>query len=118
MQLTPERATVLQADGSWLDVDAKLVAMGARVRIKPGERIALDGTIVNGRSAIDQSAITGESLPVDKIAGDPVFAGTVNAAGSFEYVVTALAGNSTLARIIHAVEAAQGARAAQGCTDG
>ncbi|MEO7108181.1 MAG: heavy metal translocating P-type ATPase, partial [Rhodoferax sp.] len=111
MQLTPERATVLQADGTWADVDAKAVEMDARVRIKPGERIALDGRIVSGKSSIDQAPITGESLPVEKAEGDAVFAGTINASGSFEYVVTALAGNSTLARIIHAVEEAQGARA-------
>jgi Cd2+/Zn2+-exporting ATPase len=106
MQLTPERATVLQAEGSWQDVAAKTVAVDARVRIKPGERIALDGTITNGRSTINQSAITGESLPVEKAEGDPVFAGTVNEAGSFEYTVTAAANDSTLARIIHAVEQA------------
>jgi Cd2+/Zn2+-exporting ATPase len=111
MQLTPERATVLQADGTWADVDAKAVEMDARVRIKPGERIALDGRIVSGKSSIDQAPITGESLPVEKAEGDAVFAGTINASGSFEYVVTALASNSTLARIIHAVEEAQGARA-------
>jgi len=111
MQLTPERATVLQGNSAWADVDAKLVAVGARVRIKPGERIALDGAIVSGRSAINQAPITGESLPVEKAEGDPVFAGTVNTSGSFEYTVTAAANNSTLARIIHAVEEAQGARA-------
>ena len=111
MQLAPERATVLQADGTWGDVDAKAVAIDARVRIKPGERIALDGRIVSGKSTINQAPITGESLPVDKSEGDAVFAGTINESGSFEYVVTAAASNSTLARIIHAVEEAQGVRA-------
>ncbi|MBT3068908.1 heavy metal translocating P-type ATPase [Rhodoferax sp. U11-2br] len=111
MQLTPERATVKQPDGSWLEVAAKLVPMGAQVRIKPGEHIALDGRILSGRSSIDQAAITGESLPVDKTVGDEVFAGTLNTSGSFDYSVTAAAKDSTLARIIHAVEAAQGARA-------
>ena len=111
MQLTPERATVLQTDGTWVDVDAQAVAIDARVRIKPGERIALDGRIVSGKSTINQAPITGESLPVDKSEGDAVFAGTINESGSFEYVVTAAAGNSTLARIIHAVEEAQGVRA-------
>jgi Cd2+/Zn2+-exporting ATPase len=111
MQLTPERATVLQVDGTWADVDAKAVAIDARVRVKPGERIALDGRIVSGKSSINQAPITGESLPVDKSEGDAVFAGTINESGSFEYVVTAAAGNSTLARIIHAVEEAQGVRA-------
>ena len=111
MQLAPERATVQQADGSWLAVDVRSVALGAQVRIQPGERLALDGTVRSGRSTVDQSPITGESLPVEKAVGDSVFAGTVNAAGSFEYRVTALADDSTLARIIHIVQAAQGARA-------
>lgn len=111
MQLTPETATVLQSDGSWKDTAAKSVAVDARVRIKPGERIALDGKIVSGRSTINQAPITGESLPVEKAEGDQVFAGTINESGSFEYVVTAAANDSTLARIIHAVEEAQGARA-------
>ncbi len=111
MQLTPERATVLQSDGAWLEVAAKSVLVDARVRIKPGERIALDGKIVSGKSAINQAPITGESLPVEKTEGDPVFAGTINESGSFEYLVTAAAGDSTLARIIHAVEEAQGVRA-------
>ena len=111
MQLTPERATVLQSDGSWQEVTAKSVQVDARVRVKPGERIALDGKIVSGKSAINQAPITGESLPVDKAEGDQVFAGTINEFGSFEYLVTAAAGDSTLARIIHAVEEAQGARA-------
>jgi Zn2+/Cd2+-exporting ATPase len=111
IQLAPERATVLQSDGSWRDVAARSVQLDARVRVKPGERIALDGKILKGRSSINQAPITGESLPVEKAEGDPVFAGTINESGSFEYAVTAVAGDSTLARIIHAVEAAQGARA-------
>jgi len=85
--------------------------VNARVRVKPGERIALDGRIVSGRSSVNQAPITGESLPVEKGEGDAVFAGTINESGSFEYLVTAAASDSTLARIIHAVEAAQGARA-------
>jgi Zn2+/Cd2+-exporting ATPase len=111
IQLAPERATVLQSDGSWRDVAARSVQLDARVRVKPGERIALDGKILKGRSSINQAPITGESLPVEKAEGDPVFAGTINESGSFEYAVTAVAGDSTLARIIHAVEEAQGARA-------
>ena len=111
LQMTPERATVLQADGSWLDVAAKSVALNAQVRVKPGERIALDGKIVKGRSTINQAPITGESMPVEKTEGDPVFAGTINESGTFEYSVTAAANDSTLARIIHAVEQAQGAKA-------
>ncbi len=111
MQMAPDRATVLQADGSWLEEDVKTLALGARVRVRPGERIGLDGEVVSGSSTIDQAPITGESLPVEKTVGDKVFAGTINQAGSLEYAVTALASQSTLARIIHAVEQAQGARA-------
>ena len=111
MQLTPEQASVQQPDGDWRLTELAAIPLGALVRVKPGERIALDGEIVAGRSSVDQAPITGESLPVDKATGDAVFAGTINQAGSFDYRATAVASNTTLARIIHAVEAAQGTRA-------
>ncbi|MGE8362327.1 heavy metal translocating P-type ATPase [Pseudomonas sp.] len=111
MDLAPERATVRQADGEWLEADVKTVVIGAQVRVRPGERIGLDGEIQRGSSAVNQAPITGESLPVEKSVGDTVFAGTINENGSFEYRVTAEAGNTTLARIIHAVEEAQSSRA-------
>ncbi|MHC2146695.1 heavy metal translocating P-type ATPase [Pseudomonas sp. 210_17 TE3656] len=111
MQLSPDMATVQQSDGQWREVEVKQVALGALVRVRPGERIGLDGEVVSGQSSIDQAPITGESLPVEKGPGDKVFAGTINQAGALEYRVTAAAGQSTLARIIKAVEEAQGARA-------
>ena len=111
LQLSPETATVLQGDGSWRELAASSVLLQARVRVKPGERIALDGTVVTGSASVNQAPITGESLPVDKRPGDGVFAGTINTSGSFEYTVTARADDSLLARIIHAVEEAQGAKA-------
>lgn len=111
VQLTPELATVQQPSGQWENIPAKSVAIGQIVRIKPGERIALDGIVTVGRSSVNQAPITGESLPVEKTVGDNVFAGTINESGSFEYRVTAEASNSTLSRIIHAVEEAQGSRA-------
>lgn len=111
IQLAPDYATVRQPDGSWVDRPAAGVMLGEVVRIKPGQRVALDGTITSGHSTLNQAAITGESMPVEKAPGDQVFAGTLNEAGSFEYEVTADAGHSTLARIIEAVESAQGARA-------
>ncbi len=111
MDLAPETATVRQADGSWVNVPAKSITLGAVVRVKPGERIALDGDVVAGSSTVNQAPITGESLPVEKAENDQVFAGTINGSGSLEYQVSALASNTTLARIIHAVEAAQGRRA-------
>ena len=111
MAIAPEQATVQQPDGQWLAVAATGVPVGARVRLRPGERVALDGRVARGQSALDQSPITGESIPVDKGVGDALFAGSINQSGELEFVVTAPASDSTLARIIHAVEAAQGSRA-------
>lgn len=111
LALAPDMATVMQPDGSWKDIDVRSVAVGSRVRVRPGEKIALDGKVVSGHSLVNQAPITGESMPVEKVAGHPVYAGTINESGSFEFVVTAGATDSTLARIIHAVEEAQGSRA-------
>jgi Cd2+/Zn2+-exporting ATPase len=111
LALAPEEAEVLQADGIWKSLPVNDVALGAVVRIRPGERVPLDGVITEGSSAINQAPVTGESLPVDKTVGDPVFAGTINDTGELRFRVTASASNTTLARIIHAVEAAQGKRA-------
>ena len=111
MQMAPDKATVQQADGSWVELEVKDIALGRLVRVRPGERIGLDGEVVAGNSTVDQAPITGESLPIEKGLGDKVFAGTINQSGALEYRVTAAANNSTLARIIHAVEQAQGARA-------
>ncbi|MHB1111905.1 MAG: heavy metal translocating P-type ATPase [Acidovorax defluvii] len=111
LAMAPEQATVQQPDGTWLEVPAKTVAVGQLVRIRPGERIPLDGILESGQSAVNQAPITGESIPVAKATGDTVFAGTINETGSFVYRVTAEATHSTLARIIKAVEEAQGSRA-------
>nr|WP_165065306.1 heavy metal translocating P-type ATPase [Desulfovibrio sp. ZJ200] len=111
LALAPDTATVAQEDGTWREMDIREVAVGSRVRVKPGEKIALDGLVVNGMSMVNQAPITGESMPVEKKAGNPVYAGTINESGSFEFEVTAAATDSTLARIIHAVEEAQGSRA-------
>lgn len=110
MKLVPERALMRQ-DGRWVEVDAEAVPPGARVAVKSGERIPLDGEVVAGESAVDQAAITGESIPVAKGPGDSVFAGTINGAGSLELLVTHAAGDTTLARIVALVEQAQAARA-------
>ena len=111
MALTPERVSVRLDDGSWSEQDATTVAIGALARVAPGERIALDGEVTTGQSSVNQAPITGESMPVPKTVGDKVFAGTINETGSFEYRVTAGHSNSTLSRIIRAVEDAQGSRA-------
>lgn len=111
LALTPETAEIRQSDGTWLETPADKVAIGALARVKPGARIPLDGRVVSGSSAVNQAPVTGESIPVNKMTGDPVFAGTINETGTLEFEVTAAANNTTLARIIHAVEAAQGTRA-------
>ncbi|MEH6566662.1 MAG: heavy metal translocating P-type ATPase [Halopseudomonas sp.] len=111
MALSPEQARVQQADGSWQLLAVDDVALGALVRAAPGERIAMDGEVCSGLSALNQAPITGESMPVDKAPGDALYAGTINLTGELEYRVTAAAAQSTLARIIHAVEQAQAERA-------
>lgn len=111
MAMAPELATVQAPDGTWREVHAKDVAIMAMVRVRPGERIPLDGTILVGQSTINQAPITGESIPVAKGPGDAVFAGTINERGGFEYRVTSDQGHSTLARIIKTVQEAQGQRA-------
>lgn len=111
MALAPDEAEIRQSDGRWQRVSASTVAIGDVVRVRPGERLPLDGTVLSGESAINQAPITGESLPVDKGPGDAVFAGTINQGGALEICVTAPASLSTLARILKAVEEAQGSRA-------
>ena len=111
MALAPEEAELRQAGGSWETVPLNDVPPGATVRVRPGGRIPLDGTVTAGASAVNQAPVTGESIPVDKAVGDAVFGGTINETGELELRVTAAASDSTLARIIHAVEQAQGTRA-------
>ncbi len=111
LDMAPEQALMLGTDGLWALTPVGAVPLEALVRIKPGERVPLDGIVTKGNGAINQAPITGESIPVDKAPGDPVFAGTINETGELELRVTAAANNTTLARIIHAVEQAQGTRA-------
>lgn len=111
VELAPEQAQVLQEDGSWNTVASKQVALDAIVRIRPGERVPLDGVVTQGSSAVNQAPVTGESLPVDCTVGDKLFAGTINETGELQFRVTAGSSDTTLARIIHAVEEAQGSRA-------
>lgn len=110
MELAPETAFV-RVEDQWKEVPAGEVGVGAVVRIRPGERIPLDGRVVSGQSAVDQAPVTGESMPVDKNEGDTVFAGSINQQGRLEVEVTANRGNTTLDRIIKAVQEAQAERA-------
>lgn len=111
LDMAPEEALMRSADGAWTTTPVAAVPLQALVRIRPGERVPLDGLVTQGSSAVNQAPITGESIPVDKEPGDSVFAGTINETGEIEIRVTAAAGNTTLARTIHAVEQAQGSRA-------
>ncbi len=111
MDLRPEIARVRLADGSEIDVPIAEVRSGATVVIRPGERIAVDGEVVAGQSEIDESLITGESLPVVKAAGDTVTGGAINGTGLLEIEATTVGEDSTLARIIRLVESAQAGKA-------
>jgi len=110
MAMSPDQATVWQ-DGVWTGVAAKQVALDALVRVKPGERLPLDGVVSEGQPAINQAPITGESMPVAKQPGDQVFAGTINGNTAFDYRVSAVQSESTLSRIVKSVQQAQGQRA-------
>ena len=109
--LTPPVADVLQKDGSWSSIPVAAIETGMTVRVRPGERIALDGIVTTGRSTVNQSPVTGESIPVDKQTGDTVFAGTINESGMLVFRVTARASDTVVARIIRMVEQAQENRA-------
>ncbi|QYK56434.1 MAG: cadmium-translocating P-type ATPase [Fimbriimonadaceae bacterium] len=110
MELSPERALALVGN-EWVEIEASSVALGQLVRVRPGERIALDGLVKKGSSSVNQAPITGESIPVAKAAGDQVFAGTINEKGSFDFEVTANTEQTTLARIIRVVQQAQSQKA-------
>ncbi|MDR3158256.1 MAG: heavy metal translocating P-type ATPase [Zoogloeaceae bacterium] len=110
LEMAPEVASVSR-NGEWRSCAAKDIQMGEIVRVRPGERIPLDGEITRGQSTVNQAAITGESLPVEKAAGDAVFAGTLNESGFFEFKVTAAAQQTLLARIVQLVAEAEGERA-------
>jgi len=106
MELSPDEATV-RRDGAEVTVPADDVSVGETVLVRPGEKVPLDGTVVEGESAVDESPITGESVPVDKAPGDEAFAGAINEEGYLEIEVASTAGDSTLARIIELVQGAQ-----------
>ncbi len=110
MKIRPDEANRLSLSGEITVVPVENLVIGDVVVIKPGERVPIDGKISFGESSIDQSSITGESVPVDKIIGDTVFAGTVNGHGVLQVVVTQTASHSTLARMITLVTEAQAKR--------
>lgn len=106
LSLVPPKAAVLR-DGAEISVAPDDLAIGDLMVIRPGERAATDGTIRSGQTSLDLSAITGESVPVEAGPGSPVYAGAINGGGAIEVDVTAMAADSSLARIVHIVEEAQ-----------
>ena len=105
-EITPKTARVVR-EGRDVDLPVEALIRGDVVIVRPGERIAIDGEVLEGRSAVDQSPITGESVPVERGRGDEVFAGSVNGESALEVKVTKLARDSTMARVIQMVEEAQ-----------
>lgn len=105
------RTALLEMDGESRDVSAASLLLDQIVRVRPGDRIPTDGVIIDGQSEIDESPITGESIPVNKAVGDSVYAGSINADGVIRVKVTKTAADNTIARIIHMVEEAQATQA-------
>jgi Zn2+/Cd2+-exporting ATPase len=110
MDIAPKEALV-RRNGREFSINVNEIEVGDIMIVKPGEKIAMDGEVVAGHSAVNQAAITGESVPADKSAGDEVFAGTLNGEGLIQVKITKLVDDTTIAKIIHLVEEAQAEKA-------
>ncbi|EHG11712.1 heavy metal translocating P-type ATPase [Streptococcus intermedius] len=110
MSLVPSQATVVRY-GEVVTIDTEDIKLGDIVRIKPGERMPVDGIVVSGQTYVDESMMTGESVPVEKGIGDRITSATVNQTGSIDYEATKVGSDTTLAQIVHLVEEAQGSKA-------
>jgi Cu+-exporting ATPase len=111
LDLAPQRARLVRDDCSEIEIALDEVVPGARLRVRPGEKIPVDGTVIEGHSTVDESMITGEPLPIDKAPGDPVTGGTVNTTGTFVMRAERVGGDTLLARIVQMVAEAQRSRA-------
>lgn len=111
IDLAPKTATVVADDGTETTVDVDSILPGQVLRVRPGESIPVDGVVLEGSSALDESALTGESIPVEKTAGDTVNAATVNRTGSFTFRATRVGADTSLAKIIQLVEDANATKA-------
>ena len=111
IDLAPKTATVVAEDGIEATVDVDAILPGQVLRVRPGESIPVDGVVLEGSSAVDESALTGESIPVEKTAGDTVNAATVNRTGSFTFRATRVGAETSLAKIIQLVEDANATKA-------
>ena len=111
IDLAPKTATIVADDGTETAVDVDSILPGQVLRVRPGESIPVDGVVLEGASAVDESALTGESIPVEKTAGDTVNAATVNRTGSFTFRATRVGADTSLAKIIQLVEDANATKA-------
>lgn len=111
LELTPPTANRIMADGQDEEVSVDDIQAGDRLRVRPGEKVPVDGEVVEGRSNVDESMITGEPIPVEKAAGDPVTGGTVNGTGSFIMAATRVGEDTMLSQIVRMVVEAQRSRA-------
>lgn len=111
IDLAPKTATVVAEDGTEATIDVDAILPGQVLRVRPGESIPVDGVVLKGSSAVDESALTGESIPVEKTAGDTVNAATVNRTGSFTFRATRVGADTSLAKIIQLVEDANATKA-------
>jgi Cu2+-exporting ATPase len=110
LDLAPQRA-VVERDGQAVEVPVADIVVGDTVVVRPGDRIAVDGEVLDGASAVDESMVTGESVPVEKSQGDPVIAGTINGSGSLRFRATKVGADTALAQIVKMVETAQNSKA-------
>ena len=111
LELAPPTANRIKADGSEEEVSMDDLAVGDQLRVRPGEKVPVDGMVVDGSSSVDESMISGESIPVQKVEGDSVIGGTVNGTGGFVMQVTKVGEDTLLSQIVHMVAEAQRSRA-------
>jgi Cu2+-exporting ATPase len=111
MGLQPKTVTVVDEGGHQMEMPIASVKVGSILLVKPGEKIAVDGTVTTGNSFVDESMISGEPIPVEKNQGEKVFAGTINQKGSFQFTADKVGGDTVLAQIIKMVQEAQGSKA-------
>jgi Cu2+-exporting ATPase len=111
MGLQPKTVTIVHEGGHQMEMPIASVKVGNTLLVKPGEKIAVDGTVSNGTSFVDESMISGEPIPVEKTKNEKVFAGTINQKGSFQFVADKVGGDTVLAQIIKMVQEAQGSKA-------
>src|SRR5205085_8213020 len=104
-------ARLVREDGSEANVPLEAIMLGNRLRVRPGEKVPVDGVVLEGHSSVDESMITGEPLPVEKSSGDKVTGATVNTTGSFVMQAERVGSDTVLARIVHMVAEAQRSRA-------